>query len=275
MLLIAGCSPHESASSVAGHETEAKLPVVIAHRGASGYAPEHTLPAYRLAKEMNADYIEIDLQMTKDGQLIAMHDDRVDRTTNGTGKIRDLTLSQIKALDAGRRINKAFTSTASSPNQRLSVPALQQVIDALGKDTNYYIETKKPGQYPGMEDKLLALLKKNGLIGNGTERSKVIIESFSAESLKNIRDQYPDLFLIQLGTPEKMDLQSIAEYADGIGPDYRAVTEDFIRQAHEKGLVVHPWTVNTVSDMKKMIDWGADGIFTNYPNQADKLKQSR
>src|SRR5699024_5441969 len=103
--------------------------VVIAHRGASGYEPEHTMSAYELAIEQGADYIEQDLQLTKDGHLICMHDTTVDRTTNGTGNVSDLTLAQIKQLDAGNG---------------QQVPTLDEVITRFGDSTKYYIETKRP-----------------------------------------------------------------------------------------------------------------------------------
>jgi glycerophosphoryl diester phosphodiesterase len=125
-----------------------------------------------------------------------------------------------------------------------------------------------------MEDELLKVLKKNHLIHSGAENRKVIIESFSADSLKRLNDRYPQLFLVQLGYPEKMDLPAISRYADAVGPDYQGVTESFVRKAHEEQLQVHPWTVNSVSDMKRLTGFGVDGMFTNYPDKADDITQS-
>ena len=138
--------------------------VNIAHRGASGYAPEHTMTAYQIShKKLKADYIEIDLQMTKDGQLIAMHDETVDRTTNGTGAVKDKTLAEIKRLDAGSWFNTANPDYAKAEYKGLQVPTVNEIFDRYGKHANYYIETKSPEVYPGMEKKLLETLKDHGL----------------------------------------------------------------------------------------------------------------
>src|SRR5690625_6303166 len=110
----------------------------VAHRGASGHAPEHTLPAYQLGEQMHADYIEIDLQMTKDGVLIAMHDETVDRTTNGTGAVKDFTLAEIKQLDAGSWFNTMYPDQAEQANVEIEVPYLVEVFDITCRRSRYY-----------------------------------------------------------------------------------------------------------------------------------------
>lgn len=116
--------------------------LTVAHRGASGYAPEHTLASYKLATKMNADYLELDLQMTKDGHLIVMHDETVDRTTNGTGWVKDLTLAEIKQLDAGAWFNEANPDKQNAHFIGQQVLTLDEVLRYFGKRENYYIETK-------------------------------------------------------------------------------------------------------------------------------------
>lgn len=170
----------------------------VAHRGASGYAPEHTLTSYELGEKMKGDYIEVDLQMTKDGQLIAMHDETLDRTTNGTGLVKDYTLDEIKKLDAGSWFNEKYPDYAKEEYAGLKVPTLEEVIQKFGKDARYYIETKSPEVYPGMEEKLLEILEEYKLTGVNAPSSKVLIQSFSPESLKKIHDLNPDIPLIQL-----------------------------------------------------------------------------
>ena len=123
----------------------------VSHRGASGYAPEHTITSYQMGEKMHGDYIEIDLQMTKDGQLIAMHDEKVDRTTDGTGSVKDYTLEQIKQLDAGSWFNEKYPEYAEPEYEGLQVPTLEEVFQKFGKNASYYIETKSPNIYPGME----------------------------------------------------------------------------------------------------------------------------
>ena len=114
----------------------------VSHRGASGYAPEHTITSYQMGEKMHGDYIEIDLQMTKDGQLIAMHDEKVDRTTDGTGSVKEYTLNEIKELDAGSWFNEKYPESAKGEYVGLQVPTLEEIFQKFGKNASYYIETK-------------------------------------------------------------------------------------------------------------------------------------
>ena len=224
---------------------------LIGHRGASGYEDEHTIKSYELAVQQGADYIEIDLQLTKDNKLICMHDATVDRTTTGTGTIANMTLAQIKAL-----------KTTNGEQ----IPTLEEVVSHFGKSVNYYIETKSPFNI-NMDQELLRILQNAGLIGIGSKRKQVIIQSFADDSLKNIRNQYSDIFLVRLSkTFTQSDIDTSALIADGMGPNFTNVTKALVDSAHAKGLVVHPWTVNTVADMDKAISYGVDGFFTNYPD---------
>ncbi len=116
----------------------------IAHRGASGHAPEHTLSAYELGQRMKGDYIEIDLQMTKDGRLIAMHDETLDRTTNGTGPVKDHTLKEIKKLDAGSWFNKKYPESAKDEYAGLKVPTLEEVIQKFGRNAAIILKQNRP-----------------------------------------------------------------------------------------------------------------------------------
>lgn len=224
---------------------------LIGHRGASGYEDEHTIKSYELAVQQGADYIEMDLQLTKDNKLICMHDATVDRTTTGTGTIANMTLAQIKAL-----------KTTNGEQ----IPTLEEVVSHFGKSVNYYIETKSPFNI-NMDQELLRILQNAGLIGIGSKRKQVIIQSFADDSLKNIRNQYSDIFLVRLSkTFTQSDIDTSALIADGVGPNFTNVTKALVDNAHTKGLAVHPWTVNTVADMDKAISYGVDGFFTNYPD---------
>jgi glycerophosphoryl diester phosphodiesterase len=118
--------------------------LVIGHRGVSGLAPEHTTASYDLVKEQKGDYIEIDLQMTKDGKLVAMHDTTVDRTTEGTGEVRDKTLEEMKQLDTGSWFNEEYPELAKDSYKGLKVQTLEEIFQRYGKSANYYIETKSP-----------------------------------------------------------------------------------------------------------------------------------
>lgn len=253
----------------------------IAHRGASGHAPENTLVAYKMGREMHGDSIEIDLQMTKDGILIAMHDERVDRTTNGTGYIKDMTITEIKALDAGSWFNKAHPEKAKPSYEGLRVPTFEEVLEVFGEDSRYYIETKAPDVYPGMEKELVRILKKYNLPINQEYASNVIIQSFSEDSLQIVKKLNPIIPLIQLisypiqATVSKAELAHIKSYAVGIGMNYKRIDQAYIRKVQEQELLIHPYTVNKREDMKRMIDWGVTGLFTNYPDVLNTLLKEK
>ncbi|MGG1685705.1 glycerophosphodiester phosphodiesterase [Pseudalkalibacillus sp. NRS-1564] len=244
----------------------------VAHRGASGHAPEHTLASYKLGDEMKGDYIEIDLQMTKDGKLIAMHDESVDRTTNGTGLVKDYTLEQLKELDAGSWFNEKYPEKANPAYEGLQVPTLEQVLQTFGKDARYYIETKSPEVYPGMEEELLRILNKYNLTGVNERSSKVLIQSFSQESLLKMHNLDPNLPLIQLisykepATISEGELQELTEYAVGVGMSASKIDETYVQKVRSAGLLIHPYTVNEKEQMMRLLDWGVTGMFTNYPD---------
>lgn len=241
--------------------------IVIGHRGASGHAPEHTIPSYDLAIELGVDYIEQDLQMTSDGVLVIMHDPTLSRTTDGRGNVIDMTLADLKRCDAGRWFGRKFEGTR--------VPTLRELFERYGKSTNYYIETKNPDDAPGMEEALLALINEFDLRDGAVEKRQVLIQSFSRASLAKIRGMDPELPLIQLIAKEHDSavisamLPEIRAYAVGIGPSRLSVDEALVVAVHAHDLHVHPYTVNEPTEMKRMIELGVDGMFTDFP---DRLK---
>jgi glycerophosphoryl diester phosphodiesterase len=261
--------------AVGAAQTESTLegPVLnIGHRGASAYAPEHTFAAYDLALEQGADYIEIDLQMTADGVLVAMHDKTLNRTADAPegvpeqycrGLVSKKTLEQIKMCDAGSWFSPEYAGE--------QIPTLEEIFQRYGTSVNYYIETKNPDAAPGMEEELVRLLGEYGLIEPAAENWQVLIQSFSAESLMQIHELEPSLPLIQLywaGTSKSIqrDLDAVSAYAVGIGPYKKDVDAALVEAAHEHCLAVHPYTVNTVEEMEALIELGVDGMFTNNPD---------
>ncbi|WP_316569590.1 glycerophosphodiester phosphodiesterase [Neobacillus sp. YIM B06451] len=253
----------------------------VAHRGASGHAPEHTLPAYKLGQQMKGDYIEIDLQMTKDGELIAMHDETVDRTTNGTGLVKDFTLAEIKQFDAGSWFNEKYPEYAKPEYVGLEVPTLQEVIETFGSGARYYIETKSPEVYPGMEEKLVEILNEYKLTGKNVPSSKVIIQSFSADSLKMVHEIDPSIPLVQLlwydqpATLTDEELVEYKSYSIGLGMNYAAIDKAYVQKVRDSGLLIHPYTVNETADMEKLLDWGVTGMFTNFPDRLQEVLKNR
>lgn len=286
-LLGLGLTGNSDSFAAVAEAEQAKLPAAeskilnIAHRGASGYAPEHTMASYELGQKMKGDYIEIDLQMTKDGVLVAMHDETVDRTTNGKGAVKDKTLAEIKQLDAGSWFNKAYPDKANPSYTGLKVPTLEEIIQHFGQDANYYIETKEPGIYPGMEKELLRILDKYKLTGTNARSSKVFIQSFSPDSLIKVHQLNPNIPLVQLlwHEPEtkgkavitSAELEAIKRYAIGVGPNYQKIDQAYVQTVRQHGLLIHPYTVNDPTDMKQLLAWGVTGMFSNYP---DKLRDA-
>ncbi len=242
---------------------------IIAHRGASGHAPEHTFASWDRALEMGADYIEQDLQMTRDGELVVIHDATLDRTTNGRGPVSDYTLAEIQQFDAGSWFDPRFAGER--------VRSLREVFARYGDGVNYYIETKTPESAPGMEEKLLALMDEFHLRAGAVSEWQVLIQSFSAASLRLVRAMNPGLPLIQLierkhsSKSIRRQLAEIKEYAVGIGPARTSVDEELVDAAHALGLIIHPYTVNETSEMQRLIDIGVDGMFTDYPDRLAQL----
>lgn len=253
----------------------------VAHRGASGYAPEHTLLSYEEGEDLHGDYIEVDLQMTKDGVLIAMHDEKVDRTTNGTGYVKDMTLAEIKKLDAGSWFNEAYPEKAHPEFVGLKVPTLEEVFQEFGRGARYYIETKAPDVYPGMEEELLRVLNKYKMTGQNAPSSKVLVQSFSTESLLKMHELNPKVPLIQLisysrpATITDEQIEDIKEYAIGVGPSYARIDEAYVDKIRDHDLLIHPYTVNAKADMERLLDWGVTGMFTNYPDLLNEVLKDK
>ncbi|MFT4413972.1 glycerophosphodiester phosphodiesterase [Fredinandcohnia humi] len=275
-------SPVHAASSDNIHPSLTPNKILnVSHRGASGHAPEHTIAAYELGVAMKGDYIEVDLQMTKDGELIAMHDETLDRTTNGTGLVKNYTLAEIKELDAGSWFNERYPDMAKPEYVGLEVPTLEEVIQHFGKDKRYYIETKSPAVYPGMEEELLQVLEKYNLVGQNAPSSKVLIQSFSAESLKKMHQLNPDVPLIQLisyskpATITDEELNEYMSYAIGLGMNYTRINQEYVQKVRDHGLLIHPYTVNNKEDMARLLDWGVTGMFTNYPDRLREVIKNR
>ncbi|AEH52522.1 glycerophosphodiester phosphodiesterase family protein [Heyndrickxia coagulans] len=251
---LMGCS-----SAVA--KKEKKETLIIAHRGADDRAPEETMPAFRLAVNEKADYIELDLRETKDNKLILMHDPTLDRTTNGKGDVTRYSLKQIKKLDAGSWFGKKYKG------QRILT--LEELINQYGSKTNYFIETRRVGNELKMEEPLIRLLNKKGLI----KKKKVMIESFSARSLEKIHKLDRSVPLVQLTLfKNKKDFtdQKIREwrkYAVGIGLDAKLADKKLIQKMHQNHLKVYVFFFDSKkekAEQKRVIEDGADGVFTNH-----------
>ena len=253
---------------------------IIGHRGASGLAPEHTLASYDLALRLGAAYIEQDLQRTKDGVLLILHDTTLDRTMRGplascSGRVADHTIDEVRRCDAGSWFNAHAPERARREYARARIVTLEDLFARYRDSVRYYIETKNPEDAPGMERELVAMMDRFRLREPAAREGRVLIQSFSARSLRTVRAIDARLPLIQLmeRVPSGADLgalfDSVATYAQGVGPNRLDVDDAFIATAHARCLVVHPYTVNLEDDMRRLARAGVDGMFTDY---ADRLR---
>jgi glycerophosphoryl diester phosphodiesterase len=237
---------------------------ILAHRGASAYAPENTMASFKLAVEQHADWLEMDVQQTSDGKLVVFHDLRVERTTNGRGNVRDLTLDQVRALDAGAWFDARFAGE--------QVPTFEEVV-AFARDNGIRIfpEVKDPRLYPGIEDRMAATISAYGY------EDRTIVQSYDASSLERLRKTNPKLRLAALytaGMPLKGDPPASAEI---VGPPWEMVAADqsLVRDAHAAGRQIIVWTVDTPSSINQMLDDRVDGIITGRPDVARAILEGR
>lgn len=315
-------------------------PAVIAHRGASFDAPEETIPSYTLARELGADYVEMDIQRTKDGVLIALHDDTLERTTNIAdvfpGRAKDplssFTLDEIKRLDAGSWFNKAHPERARASYAGLKILTLDEVIDIAEGGKNkpgLYIETKVPAQFPGIEEDLKKKLEQRGWLSQRPAAEKghvnvahmpgrVILQTFEKPSLELLQKEMPNtpkILLLWLGdgyiqaasdktfkdsgakdkasfyaTQQVKSREEFAAWMDwakahgaiGTGPasalknggdqSYMDLVQPWMnKMAHDRGLIIHPYTVDDAVDFKAISQRSVDGFFTNRASELLKF----
>lgn len=322
---------------------------IIAHRGDSYAAPEATRPAYLLARDSGADYLELDLQRTRDGHLIALHDTNLKRTTNiedvfperADEPVSQFSLKEIKQLDAGSWFNEKYPQRARDSFKDLKILTLdevRQIAEAGHNQPGLYLETKEPKLFPGIEKDLQAYLQKHDWIGDnartapsdfdkqnavavGYGPARVILQTFSRHSLEHLARQMPDIpkiLLLGMGDdPDELpadpaikrrDNESKADYrarqklasrqdydqaldfarqqgAIGVGPSATRQDRDttysyadlarrwMIRHAHDRGLLVHVYTLDNAKDYKHYFQRGIDGAFANDPRALLKFEK--
>jgi glycerophosphoryl diester phosphodiesterase len=249
---------------------------VIAHRGASWDAPEHSFAAWDLARAAGADWLEFDLQRTADGALVVFHDDSLDRVARGpvadcSGLVRERTLEQLRRCEIGSWFNAAHPERAQGSYVGQRIPTLDETLARYGDSARFYIELKDPASAPGMARDLLAALVARGLLDRMVRERRLIVQSFNPPSLEQLHALAPGIPLVQLvhdsipSAELPAALARVAGYARGIGPS-RAITDSaLVAAAHAKGLTVHPYTVNDEALMRHFIRLGVDGMFTDRP----------
>jgi glycerophosphoryl diester phosphodiesterase len=229
--------------------------LIIGHRGASGHAPENTLAAFKRAIALGATFIETDLQLSRDSHFVAIHDDTVSRTTNGQGKVHDLSLADLRRLDAGSWFGSEFTGER--------IPALEEILEFAKKnDVVFYLELKPGGSWGG-EHALIGALRET------QEIARTIVISFDASILEGLRKIEPTLMtgLLFDGQIDRPLEKAVEVGARQLAVRGDLVTPALLTEAKKKDLQVVCWTVNQPAHMRLLIDAGVDGIMSDYPDR--------
>lgn len=231
-------------------------PWIIAHRGASGEAPENTLAAFRLALEQGADLIETDVHLTADGTPVAIHDHTVDRTTNGRGLVGQMTLAQIKELDAG--------SWFSTPYAGERILTLDELLEWAAGKTPVSIEIKNgPVYYPEIEDRVIDALRRHDMIGSA------IVISFDHAAILRTKQRCPELVagVLYACTPVAASTLALQARADCLLPHWSNLTREMVEEAHSHNLAISPWVVDREEEMRWTLAQGVDAIASNFPGR--------
>jgi glycerophosphoryl diester phosphodiesterase len=299
LTIAAGCAPGPGEAPATSGDGLPPRPWVIAHRGAAAYAPENTAPAFELAAELGAHFVELDLQRTKDGHIVALHDLTLDRTTDVTRVfpdrarpapdddtqaphwwLDDFTLAELQQLDAGAWFDPAFAGTR--------IPTFDDAIQSVRGRTGLFIELKSPERYPGIEAEMMAALERHGLHRPGADaKTPIAIQSFTVPSIERLAAMGTTLPLHVLFSARDADmwlstagLDRIRGFATGISPEKPTLEThpDGWRRATELGLPITPWTfrASTVKGYATVTDemahfisiGGAAGVITDNPDLA-------
>lgn len=247
--------------------------VVVAHRGASGYAPENTLEAVDRAHALGAQWVENDVQRTRDGQLVVLHDTELKRTTDveqvfpdrAPWRVGDFTAAEIARLDAGGWKGPAHRGAR--------IPTLERYLERIEDNhQSLLMEIKSPELYPGIEGDILKELGRRGWLDRDHLAHRLVIQSFSAHSVQTVHRLRPDVKTGFLGKPPVAALPRYAAFADQINPDHATLTPQYVkavhalRGAHGRPLETYVWTVDDAATARLVTGWGVDGVISNYPD---------
>lgn len=249
---------------------------IIGHKGAAGYAPENTLASLQVALDMKVDMIEIDVHMTKDGEVVVFHDEDVSRTTDGSGKIHEMTLEEVKKLDAGSWFSPKFAGER--------VPTLREAINLVHGSADILIDIKSKGHefYDNFAEKIVDIIDEKQ-----DNKEWCIVQSYEQEYLEHAysRDSTIKMKKLMMGEDESMLLsfylnsksfmtnRNKHHFFETINPHYTTLSQRRIFRLHARGYNVHTYVVNEPEDMIKMLNMAVDGIITDYPDRLVKIRE--
>lgn len=263
-----------ASGAVAGDPDEV---LTIAHRGARQVAPENTLAAIRAGVERGADMVEVDVQRTKDGRLVLLHDRDLVRTTDvekvfprrKSYDLADFTWAEVRKLDAGSWKRAKFAGER--------IPTLKQAIRLIYRErAGLLIEIKSPRFYPGIESKVSnAVRGVDGYLGWALGNDKLTVQSFDHDAAELFKQMEPRVPVALLGTPAAADLPALARWADEISARHKTVDANYVAAVHAMGMDCTVWTVDNEDNMNASLDKGVDGVVTNKPITLDRVLQQR
>ncbi len=245
--------------------TASAEPLIYAHRGASAYAPENTLAAFRLALEQGADGIELDAKLSAEGEVVVIHDQTVDRTTQGKGRVNQLALSELKKLDAGSWKGDSFNGE--------KIPTLAEVFASVGGKLKINVElTNYSSPQDGLPEKALALVQEYHL------EDSILFSSFLLSNLAAVRRVWPEAPVGILADPGIKGLRNRSKLSREISPDYMHpyfldVSRRLVEREKAAGRLLNVWTVNSSIVMRKLIRFGVAGIITDDPLLGLKIRE--
>ncbi|MBU7599649.1 glycerophosphodiester phosphodiesterase [Streptomyces sp. P38-E01] len=268
----AGAGGRQPVSDLLTNRAPAAAPRVVAHRGASAYAPENTLAGADKARDLDVEWVENDVQRTKDGELVVVHDETLERTTNveevfpdrAPWKVGDFTAQELGQLDAGGWFAREYSGER--------IPTLGEFLDRIGENNQkLLLELKKPELYPGIEEEVVEELRAEGWLRAG-KREDLVVQSFDADSVRSVHGLAPRVTTGFLGKPAVSQLGTYAEFADQINPRYTEVDKEYVRAvkrlrgAQGRPMEVYTWTVDDGPTAAKLAGMGVDGVISNRPD---------
>lgn len=250
---------------------------VIAHRGASAYAPENTLAAFRVGIDQNATLIESDVQLSKDGVPVLIHDTTLTRTTNveevfpdrAPWSVGDFTLNELKQLDAGSWFGEEFAGER--------IPTLAEMVAQVrGSRAGIIMELKSPELYPGVEQAVYDVFASEpGYLTSALASGRLSVQSFNWDSMETYNEISPETPTGLLGTVPVDQLDDYAAWAEEVNPNSSAVTPEYVDAIHDAGMLTNVWTVNDAGTMHALLDADVDGIISDRPDLVREVLRER